>query len=267
LIFFVIPAEAGIHFDLRRFSFASSLPYLVIPAKAGIQLLALAFGVVATTDSHPCAFRRASLRAGHFLLLAQEKVTKEKGTPEGAVGRRPTARVRCGGSLTGHPWPDSERARIVRTPLRAFSSADSPRPRGPGRAKQSCFALLLISSPCDAAEGGRQGPKGRREGSRRFRCGPGWPVSGTRPPAANPRQRARHPGALSLGYFSLGKQREVTRSPWMAREKTQGRESVLAIAPKAKARSWIPAFAGMTRRRVRRSRKPIPTNPPLEGEG
>ena len=36
--------------------------------------------------SRPCALRRASLRAGHFLLLAQEKVTKEKGTPEGAVG-------------------------------------------------------------------------------------------------------------------------------------------------------------------------------------
>jgi hypothetical protein len=64
-------------------------------------------------------------------------------------------------------------------------------------------------------------------------------------PAAS--RRARHPGALSLGYFSLGKQREVTRSPGMAREKTQGREPVVATALKTKARSWIPAFAGMTK--------------------
>jgi hypothetical protein len=41
LIFFVVPAKAGIHFDLRHFSFESSLPYFVSPAKAGIQLLAL----------------------------------------------------------------------------------------------------------------------------------------------------------------------------------------------------------------------------------
>jgi hypothetical protein len=39
----------------------------------------------AKPDSRPCALRRASLRAGHFLLLAQEKVTKEKGTPGTAV--------------------------------------------------------------------------------------------------------------------------------------------------------------------------------------
>ena len=41
---------------------------------------------------------------------------------------------------------------------------------------------LLISSPCDAAEGGRSGPKGRRDGSRRFRCGPG--MARQRNPAA-----------------------------------------------------------------------------------
>src|SRR6478672_12003892 len=34
----------------------------------------------AKTDSRPCAFRRPSMVAGYFLLLAQKKVTKEKGT-------------------------------------------------------------------------------------------------------------------------------------------------------------------------------------------
>ena len=41
-------------------------------------------------------------------------------------------------------------------------------------------------------------------------------------------------GAFSLGYFSLGKQREVTRSPRMASGKAHGRESVLAQALKIK---------------------------------
>ena len=34
--------------------------------------------LVAKTDSRPCVFRPPSWRPGHFLLLAQEKVTKEK---------------------------------------------------------------------------------------------------------------------------------------------------------------------------------------------
>jgi hypothetical protein len=39
------------------------------------------------TDSRPCAFRRPSMVAGYFLLLAQKKVTKEKGTLAAAVCR------------------------------------------------------------------------------------------------------------------------------------------------------------------------------------
>jgi hypothetical protein len=60
-------------------------------------------------------------------------------------------------------------------------------------------------------------------------------------PSANPRSElAKSPGrksgdrgregALSLGYFYLGKQREVTRSQ-DASGKTQGRESVFAAKP------------------------------------
>ena len=131
---FVIPTNAPIS-SSRRKPGSSSLP--------------LALGAFhETRPTSLCFFTRHPWRASHFLLLAQEKVTKEKGTPEGAVGRRsrPTARVRSGGSLTGHPWPDSERARVLRAPLRAFSSAHSPRPRGPedqeqSQAKQHCFVF------------------------------------------------------------------------------------------------------------------------------
>jgi hypothetical protein len=160
----------------------------VVPAKAGTQRLCsrFAFGVSRQPTHVPVFFSRHPWRASHFLLLAQEKVTKEKGTPEGAVGRWPTARVRCGGSLTAHPCADSERARFLRAPLRAFSSAHSPRPRGPEDQERSeaerAPLCLLTSNPCDAAEGGRKGPKGTREGSRVFRCGP-W-MARQRNPAA-----------------------------------------------------------------------------------
>jgi len=195
----------------------------------------MVFGFRDNRPTFLCFFARHPWRASHFLLLAQEKVTKEKGTPAGAVGRRPTARGRYGGSLTGHPWPDSELAGLLPATLRAFSSASSPRPRGTpeiksrrakahpikaipkrfpspacgGRCRRRKGALL-IWAPCGAAKGGRKGPKGRREGSRRFRCRPGWPVSGTRPPVANPQRSCGRPtrGAPSLWLLSLGQARE-----------------------------------------------------------
>ncbi len=52
------------------------------------SILTLLLVVVAITDSRPCAFRRPSLVAGHFLLLAQKKVTKENGT----LGAAPLAK-------------------------------------------------------------------------------------------------------------------------------------------------------------------------------
>ena len=64
-------------------------PNIVIPAKAGIQFLSFVFLRFCreTRPTSLCFFTRHPWRASHFLLLAQEKVTKEKGTPEGAVGR------------------------------------------------------------------------------------------------------------------------------------------------------------------------------------
>ena len=45
-----------------------------------VLVLRFGFGVVAKTASRPCVVRLTSLSAGDFLLLAQKKVTKEKGT-------------------------------------------------------------------------------------------------------------------------------------------------------------------------------------------
>jgi len=83
---FVIPAKAS---------------NFVIPAKAGIQLLAFAFDLLWTSayrETRPTSvcISRASLRASHFLLLAQEKVTKEKGTPATAVAGHRARRLREG---------------------------------------------------------------------------------------------------------------------------------------------------------------------------
>ena len=83
-------------FWLLLSSFRRRPPNLVIPAKAGIQLFAFALDLrrFANPASRPCALPRASLRTGHFLLLAQEKVTKEKGTPGAAVFGHPALRLR-----------------------------------------------------------------------------------------------------------------------------------------------------------------------------
>ena len=77
----VIPAEAGIHFRL------------VIPANAGIQFV-FALRRFAITDSRPCAAWSPSMATRYFLLLVQEKVTKEN-TPS-APRPRLKARVRYG---------------------------------------------------------------------------------------------------------------------------------------------------------------------------
>src|SRR3954470_15304954 len=84
----------------------------------------------------PVLFRPPSWRPSHFLLLVQEKVTKENTPSRPRSPVKPaTAQARYGGSLTGHPWPDSERVCILHTPLRAFSSTHLPRPRGTRKSK------------------------------------------------------------------------------------------------------------------------------------
>ena len=97
---------------------------LVIPAKAGIQFLAL-IGEVQSFHS-PCG------RAGNFLCLCKE--SNQRNTPPVArsPGILPSESARgLRGSLNARPCACSERARIVRATLRASSSTRSPRHRGP----------------------------------------------------------------------------------------------------------------------------------------
>ena len=193
----------------------------------------------AKTDSRPCVVCPPSLAASHFLLLAQEKVTKEKGTLAAAVAGHPcpaTTRGRSGGSLTVRPCTGSERARILRAPLRAFSSAPSPRPRGTREEQSaavpaaearrqrpsscSCFALLLGPSVTRRRADG-QGPRTARGGARdraHFAAGHGWPVGKTPAARSAPgaQRRARHRGCVLFGYFLLHKQEKVTRPARMA---------------------------------------------------
>ena len=103
----------------------------------------------------PVFFTRHPWRASHFLLLAQEKVTKEKGTPEVAVGLWPTARGRCGGLLTGHPWPDSE---PPQRPRRAQGGPRNQKPVGQGPPYKS--DTKSASLPPLAGEGA-EGERGR----------------------------------------------------------------------------------------------------------
>jgi hypothetical protein len=126
----------------------------VIPAEAGIHLLCCAsvFGVVAKTDSRPCAFRPPSWRPSYFLLLAQKKVTKEKAPSRPRSRGHPCPRdfaSRLRGSLRAHPCALRERAclrararvRSTRLILRLLAAAE----RGPGRAERG--------SPCRRRRG------------------------------------------------------------------------------------------------------------------
>ncbi len=77
----VIPAKAGIHFDLCLF-FCS------------------VFRAIAITDSRPVRFVRHPWRPVTFSLLAKEKVTKENGTLGSAPS--PGRAVRCGRTGFAH---------------------------------------------------------------------------------------------------------------------------------------------------------------------
>jgi hypothetical protein len=183
-------------------------------------------------------------RTSYFLCFARESNQREARSPV----KPATARGRCGGSLTGHPWPDSERARLVRAPLRAFSFAPSPRPRGTREPKKRSRStkkenqkqparrpresgdpapwLLLRSSlsiPLCRGEGRTEKPRAPHAGGARDRADsivrPGWPVDRTRPPVANRPLCGRRgtEGALSFATFS-GRAEKVARRPgWPAR--------------------------------------------------
>ena len=137
----VIPAEA---------------PSVVIPAKAGIHF-DFVFWRLAIADSRPCVLRRPSLVAGYFLLLAQKKVTQEKGTLAAAVRRHPCLRTtRAGyGVCLGHLRVPCANARAsVHAPLRAFPSPARRGREGPGKSKARQFLpqkrRIYATSPISA---------------------------------------------------------------------------------------------------------------------
>ena len=199
--------------------------HFVIPAKAGIQLLALALS--RSRDDRLtslCLFSRHPWRASHFSLLAQREVTKRKGTRV----TRPLSRVRCGrpGSADGPSMARSGIGAIPRADPSGLIVRPPPRHTGLrskagsrasaatlcGFCGQDGRALLLSGVPLcrgEDAEG-----KARRV-ARRMRAsslsGQGWPVS---EPPQRPRavagwsRRPRYRGCPSLWLLSLGQARE-----------------------------------------------------------
>ena len=111
----------------------------VVPAKAGIQFLALALGRCRDNRlTSLCLFSRHPWRASHFSLLAQREVTKRKGTRV----TRPLSRVRCGrpGSTDGPS--------LARSGIGAIHRADPsglvghPPPRHTGSTSRNKVELL-----------------------------------------------------------------------------------------------------------------------------
>src|SRR5688572_25508837 len=86
------------------------------PVEAGTQLLAFL-----ACRGFAARFRPPRRRPSHFLLLAQEKVTKEKGTPEARPEDIPVLRDReaVPGFSDGTSVYRGKRAGIVPAPLRA----------------------------------------------------------------------------------------------------------------------------------------------------
>jgi len=208
-------------------------------------------------------------RAGHFLCLCKE--SSQRNTPRKA---RPPGLLPCGcakalrGSLNVRPCTCSERARVVRAPLRAFPPHLRRALRGPGGGgilpqKPEYFGVSDSSRQYRdvrirgqrAVRGAehrsrhRNSPKGRGEGSPRWRSSTGMyclshPVMARSAghPAALTRGGAPRPALDLFWLLFWGNAKKVTRS-------AEGRAKALLPQRRSEtARRWIPAFAGMTNR-------------------
>ncbi len=198
--------------------------------------------------THVRVFFVAILAAGYFLLLAQKKVTKEKGTLAVAV---------CRASMPGKLREDAQGsagstsvcrvgvARILPATARGyFLRACSPRPRGnPGRAergspcrrstgymrhriyptRRSSFLsfALPFGSPLSSGGGWTDQPREDAGGARDradsdnragMPCGPN-PSARSEPLAP---RAARIRGCLFLWLLSFGQAKESNWRPWMA---------------------------------------------------
>src|SRR6185437_8901745 len=197
----------------------------------------------------------------HFLLRAQEKVTKEKGTPaRRSPSILPCESVSLGRAFRRGSCPGEKCAASLPHTLRAFSSESHRRTGAPAEQRASCAhssekpQLKLKQKHehehCTLSLLRRAAATRVRAGSAPLYPGPlgrggwmedqpaGWPTGGrpvfrqhrtccrntpesTRAPAGQSlsrtrsgnARRARPRGSVSLGYFSLGTQREVTLPP------------------------------------------------------
>src|SRR5579859_3103710 len=91
----------------------------------GLRLLRLR-GLAAYAAGVPTSCRRP----GHFLLLAQEKVTKEKGTPVAALADEAGQCVRVGRAFRRGSCPDEKESASCRFPLRGLIVRPSPPLKG-----------------------------------------------------------------------------------------------------------------------------------------
>ena len=170
--------------------------------------------------TRPFAFPLASLRAGHFLCLCKE--SNQRNTPGSHALR--AARygfARSGrGSLDGHP-AHRELARILRATLSGDSGLPSPRLTGP-RIKCNSFCAqdaraLALWVPMALRRQRTKRPVGSARGIAPIpllhrMCNQRNPAAVAHP-SRTMREGRKALGRVSLGYFSLHEQREVTRSP------------------------------------------------------
>jgi len=82
---------------------------------------------------------------GHFLLLAQEKVTKEKGPPESApIGQSPIGPRSGYGLFDGASCPDEKCLASCQAPLRGLISTRPPPHTGPWKIKSESRRLVPL---------------------------------------------------------------------------------------------------------------------------
>ena len=225
-------------------------------------------GVVAITDSRPFAFCRPSLVAGHFLLLAQKKVTKENGT----LGAVPLAARGVRYGRTGFFYRPSlacrknrrDPSRRPRAGHAAFPSTlrhgfrGNPRARADlsdicGASAAGTAALFALPGPLSAAASRRRkkSRSDRRQDAGDFAAVHGRTVSKARSllaefagmDAGKPRPR----GCPFLWLLSFGQAKESDRRPGMVDEKHTD--------------------VSRSSRNPNTQPTPSPPNPPLEGEG
>ena len=122
--------------------------------------MGLSFGFVAIADSRPCVVCRPSMAASYFLLLAQKKVTKEKGT----LGFAPLAEraVRYGRTGSAHraslPCCPNRRdpsrrprfARLIRPPFAATQREPEEQSERKKRNRRVAYIRCFCGRDCRA---------------------------------------------------------------------------------------------------------------------